>query len=69
MNARRDLVNEMTEDKLRIIELEERFRHYHVANTDGPGGPLIDDSCAQCGLDLRDRVHHMDRVHERLEQK
>lgn len=41
-----------TKEERRIMHLEETFRHYHVYNG-------IDDSCKQCGLDLRDLVHRM----------
>ena len=38
--------------ELRVAELESRFRHIHVNN-----GNQYDDSCKQCGLDLRDKIH------------
>ena len=34
----------------RVIELESRFRHYHVSQ-EGT------DICKQCGFDLRDIIH------------
>jgi len=40
--------------ELRVAELEHRFRHYHVNNGKND---RYDDSCKQCGLDLRDQIH------------
>ncbi len=36
----------------RVIELESRFRHRHVAS-----GIAGNETCRHCGLDLRDPIH------------
>ena len=38
------------ESAARIRQLETAFRHNHVSNG-------VDDTCKQCGLDLRDPIH------------
>lgn len=43
---------DIEELKKRILQLESVFRHRHVNS-----GIEHDDSCKQCGLDLRDEVH------------
>lgn len=35
----------------RVVELEHRFRHWHVAHENGS------DACWACGFDLRDPIH------------
>ncbi len=61
MNIRLNLTeNKLSAAAIRIELLEKTFMHYHVANTDGPGGTLIDDECHYCGLDLRDPIHRRD---------
>lgn len=42
--------SEIIKLELRAMELESRFRHYHV-RSDEP------DICLTCGLDLRDTIH------------
>lgn len=37
----------------RINQLEAKFRHIHVNS-----GINEDDSCKECGLDLRDKIHY-----------
>lgn len=36
-----------------LFDMRVAFSHHHVNN-----GHNRDDSCAVCGLDLRDKVHH-----------
>ena len=41
--------------RARVTELEETFRHTHVAKYDKDN--MLIDACGKCGLGLRDAVH------------
>jgi len=51
-----DRIKRETTYNHRIQQLETIFRHYHKASDDNT------DTCATCGLDLRDDIHKRDGV-------
>ena len=47
------LLDKFEAAEARVRELETAFKHMHVAEQGEP----LSDSCAECGLDLRDPIH------------
>jgi len=48
-------INILTKENRGLREALERFKHYHVSND-------RDDTCASCGLDLRNEVHRREAL-------
>ena len=50
-----EAMDEIKRLRARVTELEETFRHTHVAKYDKDN--MLIDACGKCGLGLRDAVH------------